>query len=625
LRIPIHPELERVWKIYNEGKIEEALQLLIDFEKLGDLTLEDKHYYRFLIGLIFFHMGRFQESPKIAEQDYHESESQNNHLFLIDSILLKFSVLQSIGGPDSPIWVDNPNSKIWEDVLLGEKLLESITQEHPDDFKLRKGFLFIMKGFFFFWGRNLDKAIALFKKSLAILENYDIFGFELKRQSLYILGISYGQRGEFDLALDSHKKSLDLFKGSTAYTNMTKGVTYNSIGQIYFQKSVLDQAIKSFKKSLKLMEQNTDRNSIYWSGISYDSLIKVFLYKDSLEEAQECLVNFSQYLEKNKTSILKIWQKIPENFYWYRVSKARILASSSRARDTAKAEEILRKLLEERPDNIDGLMILCELYFQELKVSNDLEILEDIQPLVDKLSKAAEHSNSFSLRAHAFLLNGIISLIRLNMGDARRYLTEAQQIADSHGLQLLARATSHQHDRLLEQLEGFESYRKKMTLPERINLASLDDMLDLMQGRKAVNAPNLIDEEPVLLLILAGGGFLLFSYPFSDEIKVEDELFGGFLSAITSFSDEALSEGLDRAKFGLYTVLMENIADFSFCYLFKGQTYLAQKKFSNFTENFQKNTSMMQTLNKFNQTSQVIELKDFPFLEGFIEGFFTNR
>ncbi|MHA2087007.1 MAG: hypothetical protein ACW972_01940, partial [Promethearchaeota archaeon] len=67
---------------------------------------------------------------------------------------------------------------------------------------------------------------------------------------------------------------------------------------------------------------------------------------------------------------------------------------------------------------------------------------------------------------------------------------------------------------------------------------------------------------------------------------------------------------------------MKNVTKFSFCYLFKGQSYLAQQKLSDFTENFQKNTSMMQILDKFNQASQVIELKDFPFLEGFIKGIF---
>lgn len=33
----------------------------------------------------------------------------------------------------------------------------------------------------------------------------------------------------------------------------------------------------------------------------------------------------------------------------------------------------------------------------------------------------------------------------------------------------------------------------------------------------------------------------------------------------------------------------------------------------------------MQTLDKFYETSQIIELKDFPFLEGFITEIFTSK
>ena len=609
----MHKELRRGWSLFNKGKVEEAFQLILKFEKLEDLTPEDKHYYRFLKGSIFLAMGKVQESLKIAEQDYQESKSQNRHLFLIDSINLKFWIFFMLGGDDRA-------GEVREDVLLSEKLLKFITQEPSIEVKLRKGLLILMNGFFHYWEGNLDKAIELFKKSLAILENYDIFGTSMIPTNLHILGMAYEPKGELDLALDFHKKSLDLIKGSTISTNILKGITYNSMGKIYFQKGALDQAIGYFEKNLKIMEKNTLWPAIFWVGASFDLMIKVFLYKYSLEEAQECLDRFYHYLEK---------KKIPINYNWYKLSKARILRSSSRVRDRAEAEKIAKEILEESPNPgiyIPTLIELCELYFQELKTSNDLEILEDIQPLVDKLIKGSERLNSFSLRSYALLLNGSISLIRLNMGDARRYLTEAQQIADSHSLQRLARAISHTHDQLIEQLDGLESYKKKkMTSSERINLASLDDTLDLMQGRRAVNAPNLIDEAPVLLLILGGGGILLFSYPFSEEIKVDDELFGGFLSAITSFSDEVFSEGLDRAKFGKYTVLMKNIADFSFCYVLKGQTYLAQKKLANFIENFQKNTSMMQTLSKFYQTSQVIELKDFPFLEGFIKGIFTDE
>ena len=44
----MHKELERVLKLLNDGKEEEASHVINNFEKLKDITLEDKHYYRFL-------------------------------------------------------------------------------------------------------------------------------------------------------------------------------------------------------------------------------------------------------------------------------------------------------------------------------------------------------------------------------------------------------------------------------------------------------------------------------------------------------------------------------------------------------------------------------------------------
>ncbi|MHA2132203.1 MAG: hypothetical protein ACW99L_19700, partial [Promethearchaeota archaeon] len=124
-----------------------------------------------------------------------------------------------------------------------------------------------------------------------------------------------------------------------------------------------------------------------------------------------------------------------------------------------------------------------------------------------------------------------------------------------------------------------------------------------------------VEEEPVVLLILTTGGVPIFSYPFADEWKFDDELFGGFMSSFSSISDEIFSEGLDRAKFGSYTVLMETISDFLICYLFKGQIYLAKQKLAKFVERIQDSTSIWETLNKFQKTSQVVELRDIPVME----------
>ena len=131
-----------------------------------------------------------------------------------------------------------------------------------------------------------------------------------------------------------------------------------------------------------------------------------------------------------------------------------------------------------------------------------------------------------------------------------------------------------------------------------------------------------VEEEPIVLLILTAGGVPIFSYPFADEWKFDDELFGGFMSSFSSISDEIFSEGLDRAKFGPYTVLLKPVSNFSICYLFKGQIYLAKQKLTKFVERIQDSTSIWKTLNKFQQTSQVVELRDIPVMESLLTEIF---
>jgi hypothetical protein len=211
------------------------------------------------------------------------------------------------------------------------------------------------------------------------------------------------------------------------------------------------------------------------------------------------------------------------------------------------------------------------------------------------------------------------------MGDARRYLTKAQEIADNNGYQYLAQTISIEHDNLLGQLDVWENLKKtNAPISKRMNLASLDGSIENVVKTREAKAPEVLAEQPVLLLILVEGGVLLLSYQFADEWESNDEMFGSFLTAFMTFSNEFFAQGLDRAKFGEYTVLMENFSKFSICYLYKGQTYPARKKVEHFIERLQNTPSIMKTLDKYYETSQVIELDKFPFLEGFIKEIFTN-
>ena len=117
----------------------------------------------------------------------------------------------------------------------------------------------------------------------------------------------------------------------------------------------------------------------------------------------------------------------------------------------------------------------------------------------------------------------------------------------------------------------------------------------------------------------------IFSHIFSKEWSHEDDLVGGFLSALNSFSGELFSEGLDRAKFGQHTVLMKPFESFSMCYLFKGQSYLAQKRINRFIESILTTEKFKDFFNSFYKTHQTIELKENPPLKLLFTDIFIHK
>ena len=69
----------------------------------------------------------------------------------------------------------------------------------------------------------------------------------------------------------------------------------------------------------------------------------------------------------------------------------------------------------------------------------------------------------------------------MNLGDARQLFTEAERIADKHGLHLLARTISTEHDKLLEQLEKWQDLGKiKAPISERLKFVEIDKTLNII-------------------------------------------------------------------------------------------------------------------------------------------------
>lgn len=463
---------------------------------------------------------------------------------------------------------------------------------------------------------DLDRALEYSNRCLALKHIRDT----TKIYNLLNIGDIYRIKGEFDLALEYSNRGL-VFAEENDVKNLIAQCLHQ-MGEIYWTLGKLDLALDHLKRCITLFEEEKSPDQVHhWGGVLFQ-LIRTTVDMGSIEQARFYLQRLGEHFNQFK---------IKNHFHLYRVGKAYILKTSSRTQDLGEATKLLKEVAEEEIVNHAlthiALVYLCDILLVELRITKNSDVLDEINPIITKLVTTAEAQHSYRWLAHVNLLQAKLALIQMDIEQARVYFTQAQNIASWHGFQRLARKISHEHDKLLRQLDEWENLKKeKAPLSKRMNLVSMDEIIEIFSQKRMVKPPELVDEIPVLLLVIIGGGIPVFSYSFTKEAMFEDNsILSSFLSAFNSFSEELFSKGLDRAKFGEYTIVMDSINNYSMCYLFKGSSYLAIQKLAKFSEEMQKIPFIWQTLEKFNNSNQVLELRDIPSLESIINAIFINK
>ncbi|MHA2270039.1 MAG: tetratricopeptide repeat protein [Promethearchaeota archaeon] len=589
-----------------KGIIEEASDLVKKLEKIKDLSQEEKLDYQLLKAEILRELGKHDECFIIAEQVLQNAKKLGNVFLTARAILLRWASQISLG-------------EFYEDeethirlINYCENLIKSAEQTPHDEREKSTSILNYMKGFLYQGKGQYGLALENFQESLDIFERYAYFPGSSKANNLYKIGSNYFHRGELDLSLEYLTKCIELSKDSNAKSlKFFYGSSYVRIGQIYYQKGDFNNAIVHMKQALDILEQTKDPD--LRSG-GYFILISTLIAQGSPKEAKRYLQQLYQYYEdfKNRSDI-----------YWYKLCKSLILKNSAHLRDRAETERILLELIVENDELVkkgirgigpqtlaETLLQLCDLYLKELKMTKGLEIIDEIQPLLDRLLKESERTNAIPKLAQTYLLQGKLSLSQMNMGDARKYLTQAQQVAEEHGLELLARQISSEHDKFLEMIEGFKQYeRGRPSVSERLNMASLGVILEQMQGRRALNPPELISEDPLLLLIMGKDGVSYFNHSFVDNWTFDD-IFSSFMSAFNTFSSEIFAKSIDRIKIDDNVILIRQVDSYLVCYVIKGQSYPALQKLTRFSDAIKWNTEISVALKKSVKTGEVLELNN---------------
>jgi tetratricopeptide (TPR) repeat protein len=458
---------------------------------------------------------------------------------------------------------------------------------------------------------DLDSSIKYCNQALSIsnISNFNNFN------TFTVLGRNYKIKGELNRALKYLERANELSM-IIGYKHPMLADSLVSIGNIYFMKGDYKKSEEFVTRALKFSEEigfygRYMALSLFW-------LVLIYLEKKMDDKSQLYLSKLKELANKTEIS----WFN-----HAYLTAKALVLKTSRRTRNRAEAEILLKQIIEQ--ENIDfdiyilSLVSLCEFHLEELENSNEPEIIDEINPLIRRLFNIAESTSSYLLLAEAKTLQAKLALILLNFEETTQLLTEAQRIAEMNGLQLLARKISQEHDILLEKIDEWEKLKNNdAPMADRIELASFDGVIKRLQGKGTVDPPEIVNEDPILLLIMDKSGVPYFNHSFEKNWDYND-IFSSFMSAFNTFSDELFSKSIDRIKIGENTILINPIEQFLACYVIKGQSYPAQQKLTRFSDTIKTTSEIWDALTKALDTGKMLQLDDPPSLRSCVNEIFT--
>ncbi len=505
-------ELKQAQQFIDEGKFNDAEQIIRNFEEKEGHTLYDRVLSNLLKCEILLMQGLYQDVVMVAEQTYKESLGLGKNFLSVDLLLIMANAL---------LWLCQYD-KLQDIIKQGEELLKTLPQDILADYKRREAYLAWLKGRFYVDLRDADRALEYLEYSLTLREEFGtkkeivtslggmsrIFVFlevdydraieilERARafdwnnkwangQYFYFMAIIHQVKGELERSIELSEQALTNF--GDIDNKLMIAATLSNMGEVYRQRGELDHALECLEQALALRYERGNPRDI---TIVLDHLIQILIAKGDLEQAQQYLHRYEQLNKNLKDKQLNLV---------YLLNKALLLKKSSRVRNRAEAEALLMQILEDKDSNFEliltALTNLCELLFIELRMTNDLEVLEDINPLIARLFDISEKTGSNSIQCETYLLQAKLSLLNFNIKKAQRFLTQSQQIAERFGLNLLAKRITIEKEDLLKKLDLWENLKETgAPMVDRLELARLDEKIVGIVYNRAILNPQVTEE-----------------------------------------------------------------------------------------------------------------------------------
>jgi len=300
-------------------------------------------------------------------------------------------------------------------------------------------------------------------------------------QSLMIITIIFTYKGNLTRSFEVVKKILKI--AEEIGDKFCLSIAMQSYGRNYWLSGDLIQALKYYDRAIELGHDIDDPHKYFYFLNSIMMAVRAAVVKDDLEVAKKYYKQVEISQEDKNDSFLTSAHKMYHHKMIYNMTKALILKSSKRFRDRALAEEIFKAIFEDENNIFNNRLLalvdLCELLLNELRITNDINIVDEIKPLIIKLLNFAEIINSFYYLIEANILQAKLALINFEINKTRRFLIKAQRMAERHGYTELVIEIADLHKELMQQSEMWD-YLKKINAPisKRMELAHLSENLN---------------------------------------------------------------------------------------------------------------------------------------------------
>jgi len=382
----------------------------------------------------------------------------------------------------------------------------------------------------------------------------------------------------------------------------------NNLGTLRLNSIQLEEALDYFKAALHLMEMESGRI------VALANLGEISIILGNFEDAEEYLIEGIRLEEKTRTGVIELYT-------WYTI----LLAKSGRFPDSLKYLKISEKLASssEKPMQKAAYLFAKGGYNTHRKKHDDaIAVYEELLELARK-----EDIFEYLVRAELELASTHLKAYQKSksaehLSKVGYHLNDLIQIAREQGIQalyaeaLLARSDMFklagqdfeakgdieravsiaqfiEDTRLEEEAKG--RLRLMATAPaiSAVEDTSVGKSLDRLSGFKPVAVKLREIPQPTLFSLITidrGTGLPIFVHHFSEKLEMDSTLIGGFISAITAFSNELLGHsGLLRSiNHEGFTVMMEHKENWIITLIADQESFDVRYKIRAFADGFDK-------------------------------------